>query len=75
MSATAQKASASAIFLLIALIGSITGLYLEGINTRMDHLSDSIVRVEIAVVEERMTLAEVLVAYEHRFTLLEAQTE
>ena len=73
MSATAQKVASTAIFMLIAIIGAITSLYLESMNTRMDRVADAVVRVEVALIEDRDKLGDVLVSLEHRMTLLEAR--
>lgn len=73
MTATAQKISVSAIFTLIALIGVITTLYLESMTTRMDRVADAVVRLEVALIEDRDKLGDVLVSIEHRMTLLEAR--
>ncbi len=61
--------------MLLAVIGTLTTLYLESMNTRVDRIDDSIVRVEQAVLEDRGELREVLISYEHRFTLLESRHE
>lgn len=73
MSATAQKVASTAIFMLIAIIGAITTLYLESMNTRMDRVADAVVRVEVALIADRDRLSDVLVSLEHRMTLLEAR--
>ena len=73
MSATAQKVASTAIFLLIAIIGAITTLYLESMNTRMDRVADAVVRVEVALIADRDQLGDVLVSLEHRMTLVEAR--
>lgn len=73
MSATAQKVASTAIFALIAIIGAITSLYLESMSTRMDRMADAVVRLEVALIEDRDKLGDVLVSLEHRMTLVEAR--
>ncbi len=73
MSATAQKIAVSAIFTLIAIIGAITSLYLESLNTRTDRIANGLLRVELALIEDREQLNDILISYENRFTLLEAR--